>query len=94
MKKTKETIRNFFLVCALVTLFIEGALARATKESLVMPDLKEYRIERSISDQAQKCIDCHSKLEPGIVADWSDSRHAHANITCLDCHGAGAAVRI
>jgi len=91
MKKTKETIRYFLVVGVLVQLFIEAALAQGTTESLVMPDLKEYRIERSISDQAQKCIDCHSELESGIVADWSDSRHAHANITCLDCHGAGAA---
>ena len=91
MKQTKETIRYFLVVGALVPLFIEAALAQVTTESLVLPDLKEYRIERTISEEAQKCIDCHSKLEPGIVADWSDSRHAHANITCLDCHGAGAA---
>ena len=84
MKKTKETIRYFLIVGALVPLFIEAALAEGTSESLVLPDLKEYRIERSISEEAQKCIDCHSKLELGIVADWSNSRHAHANITCLD----------
>ena len=56
MNKTKETIRYFLLVGALVTLFIEAALAQGTTESLVMPDLKEYRIERSISEEAQKCI--------------------------------------
>ncbi|MDT8303612.1 MAG: multiheme c-type cytochrome, partial [Sedimentisphaerales bacterium] len=91
MKKTKETIRYFLLVCAVVMLCIEAVLAKGNTESLIMPDLKEYRIERSISEEAQKCIDCHSKLDPGIVADWSDGRHAHANITCLDCHEAGAA---
>jgi hypothetical protein len=53
--------------------------------------LKEYRIERSVSEEAQLCIDCHSKLKPGIVADWANSRHAHANITCIDCHAAGPA---
>jgi hydroxylamine dehydrogenase len=23
---------------------------------------------------------------PGVFADWAKSRHANANITCLDCH--------
>ena len=55
------------------------------------PQLKVYRIERSISKDAQKCLDCHSKLHPGIVADWAKSRHAHVNVTCLDCHSAGPA---
>jgi hydroxylamine dehydrogenase len=24
--------------------------------------------------------------DPGVFADWAKSRHANANITCLDCH--------
>ncbi len=55
------------------------------------PVLKEYRIERNLTDDARECIDCHAKESRGIVADWADSRHAHINVTCLDCHGAGAA---
>jgi hypothetical protein len=53
--------------------------------------LKEYRIDRAVSKEARACIDCHSQIKGGLVADWAKSRHAHANITCLDCHGAGAA---
>lgn len=54
-----------------------------------VPQLKEFRVERKITKKAQECIDCHARGTPGIVADWAQSRHAHSNITCLDCHGAG-----
>ncbi|MDD2605865.1 MAG: multiheme c-type cytochrome [Desulfobacteraceae bacterium] len=48
--------------------------------------VKEYRIERSVPPEAQACIECHRATTPGIFADWAKSRHANANITCLDCH--------
>ena len=48
--------------------------------------VKEYRIERSVPPEAQACIACHQVSTPGIFADWAKSRHANANITCLDCH--------
>ena len=67
-----------------------SALAQPTPE-MVPPRLKEYRIERGISEDAKECIECHAKESRGIVADWASSRHAHANVTCLDCHAAGPA---
>ncbi|SHL44947.1 Seven times multi-haem cytochrome CxxCH [Desulfatibacillum alkenivorans DSM 16219] len=53
-----------------------------------MPKVKEYRIERSMPKEAVACIECHKREQPGIFADWAASRHASANITCLDCHQA------
>jgi len=35
----------------------------------------------------QKCIDCHKKTSPGVVADWQLSRHAANGIDCEVCHG-------
>ncbi len=55
------------------------------------PKAKEFRIERSMSKQAVACIECHKQVSPGIFVDWSMSRHASANITCLDCHQADPA---
>jgi len=48
--------------------------------------VKEYRIERSVPPEAAACIECHRAATPGIFVDWARSRHANANITCLDCH--------
>jgi hydroxylamine dehydrogenase len=52
------------------------------------PKEKEFRIERSMPKEAIACIECHKHESPGIFADWAHSRHASANITCLDCHRA------
>ncbi|MFP3928602.1 MAG: multiheme c-type cytochrome [Desulfobacteraceae bacterium] len=49
---------------------------------------KAFRIERSMPPEAVACIECHKQEHPGIFADWADSRHAAANITCYDCHRA------
>ena len=62
----------------------------AAGQKMNIPKIKEYRIERSMSPQAKACIECHKKLHPGLFSDWAASRHASANITCLDCHAAEA----
>ena len=36
---------------------------------------------------APQCIDCHSKITPNIVSDWKLSKHSHAEVTCVACHG-------
>jgi len=64
-----------------------GMLAQASQPDA--PGLKVFRIERAITAEAQACIDCHAEQTRGIVGDWADSRHAHSNVTCLDCHHAG-----
>ncbi|MHC4644415.1 MAG: multiheme c-type cytochrome [Planctomycetota bacterium] len=72
-----------------VLLFLAATVgADVPSDRMGVQDLKEYRIERGISEQAKACIGCHSIKNSGIVADWSKSRHAHANVTCLDCHAA------
>ncbi|HUU26348.1 MAG TPA: multiheme c-type cytochrome [archaeon] len=34
------------------------------------------------------CIDCHKQHDPGIVAQWSESKHGEAGVTCDFCHQA------
>jgi len=53
-----------------------------------LPKAKEFRIERSMPKEAVACIECHKREHPGLFADWANSRHANANITCYDCHKA------
>lgn len=50
------------------------------------PKVKEFRLERGMPDEALACIECHKIEHPGLFADWAKSRHASANISCLDCH--------
>jgi len=52
------------------------------------PKVKEFRMERGMPKEAVACIECHKQEHPGLFADWANSRHASANITCYDCHKA------
>ncbi|MGE5256886.1 MAG: multiheme c-type cytochrome [Hyphomicrobiales bacterium] len=49
---------------------------------------KAFRIERAMPPEAMACLECHKREHPGLFTDWANSRHASANITCLDCHRA------
>ena len=72
-------------------LFIIVLITPAFAQDIDTTKLKSYRIERHLSAEAKACIDCHSEENPGIVADWADSRHAHINVSCYDCHMASKA---
>ncbi len=41
----------------------------------------------AVAMAGNKCIDCHKKVSPGQVKDWSVSKHAANDITCDVCHG-------
>ena len=90
MKLLKSTgVSVYVLVFAAALITASSAPGEGSAQSPLQ--LKQYRIERNISPDAKACIDCHATESPGIVADWSKSRHAHANVTCLDCHAATVA---
>lgn len=48
------------------------------------------KVDRNLSPLAVKCIECHKDKTPGIVNDWKSSRHAHAAVSCVDCHAVPA----
>jgi len=90
-----EILKKYALVVIawifIAALTITTTVRAEQTSQIASPPLKEYRIVRSVSKDAQECIDCHAEKSKGIVADWASSRHAHANISCLDCHIAGPA---
>ena len=92
MNSLKSIVGLTVLLLAVIACSALVPCARAQADSQPSaPQLKVYRIERGISESAKGCIECHAEQSRGIVADWAASRHAHANVTCLDCHGAGPA---
>lgn len=36
----------------------------------------------------EACVNCHAKLNPGIVAQWRSSKHAAVGVECSTCHAA------
>lgn len=81
----KRALTLTILLAGLLALVVFGATVTAAQN---LPKAKEFRIERSMAPEAEACIDCHRRENPGLFADWANSRHAHANVTCLDCHQA------
>jgi len=84
----KKFLCMTLLAVGLVVFLAAGVFIADAQTATNMPTQKEYRIERSMSPQAVACIECHKQEHPGLFSDWAKSRHANANITCLDCHQA------
>ncbi|MBU2517153.1 MAG: hydroxylamine oxidoreductase, partial [Proteobacteria bacterium] len=76
------------LMLATAWCLVPGGAPAQDKAAPNQPKEKEFRIVRGMSKQALACIECHKIVSPGIFADWASSRHASANISCLDCHQA------
>jgi hypothetical protein len=91
MKLLKSAALGVLTGAFVIELIITAAVRAEQAPTIAPPQLKVYSIDRSISKDAKECIDCHAKESGGLVADWARSRHAHANVTCLDCHAAGPA---
>ncbi|MBN2139862.1 MAG: multiheme c-type cytochrome [Desulfovibrionaceae bacterium] len=73
----------------LLALFVLSALSAAWPASAQnAPKVKELRIGQDMPKEAVACMECHKRESPGIFADWAMSRHAEADVTCLDCHQA------
>ena len=41
-----------------------------------------------ISEQSQKCIECHKIENPALYEQWGASKHYRAKIACFECHHA------
>jgi nitrate/TMAO reductase-like tetraheme cytochrome c subunit len=74
--------------CLLLAILMFQAYAEEKKTEIKPLALKQFKIDRTVSQEAQGCIDCHAEQNHGLVADWANSRHAHVNVTCIDCHAA------
>jgi hydroxylamine dehydrogenase len=40
-----------------------------------------------VPTESKACVDCHSKVTPQTVIQWSDSQHGAKGIGCMSCHG-------
>jgi hypothetical protein len=61
-------------------------LLQAQSTAMNVAGARTLKIDRGLSEEGRACITCHQQITPGQVADWKESRHAHAGISCIDCH--------
>ena len=52
----------------------------------VLANVKQLKIDKSLTPEAKTCLECHAEKSPLIVHDWKNSRHSHVGVTCIDCH--------
>lgn len=79
---------KFFKIKYIITCVILCLVAFSPAGAENMAKVKSFRLDRSMSQEASACIQCHQKEHPGLFSDWASSRHASAGITCYDCHKA------
>ena len=70
-------------------LFSLGVQVSAESTAMNVATVKTLKIDRGLSEEGRACITCHQQTTPGQVADWKQSRHAHAGISCIDCWSNG-----
>ena len=64
-----------------LTLCVAAGMSSGAQQSLAAA-----KVGTVSSDQ---CVECHQKLNPGVVVDWKKSRHSEVMVGCADCHGDG-----
>ncbi len=42
----------------------------------------------AVPASSKACVECHAKQNPGVVAHWEGSTHAHKGVGCYECHQA------
>ncbi len=72
----------------MIRLFLAAVLTvgLATSAFALDSTVKTIKINRGMTDEAAKCVECHAGHQPGIVNDWRESRHGHVGVSCIDCH--------
>ena len=78
--------RLLILGLAILCLHASPWASAQDSTALDVARVKTLKIERNLTEEGRACITCHQQTTPGQVEDWKDSRHAHAGITCIDCH--------
>jgi hypothetical protein len=76
---------------------MKALLSRLFKASIAVLMLSPMLAAAAAADSAAPtnkleylvCVNCHQQRTPGVVADWSISRHAEVQVGCTDCHGNG-----
>ncbi len=63
--------------------------APAERHQTVQPPAPQNAPPAEQPQGAESCVECHSRITPGIVVDWKLSKHSANDVGCSTCHGDG-----
>ncbi|MDP2942607.1 MAG: hypothetical protein Q8O36_03760, partial [Candidatus Omnitrophota bacterium] len=52
------------------------------------PIFAEKEQPKQEQPKKEACVSCHSKVSPGIVKQWQESKHGKMDLNCTVCHSA------
>ena len=72
----------------MIRLFFAAVLTLGLATSALALDstIKTLKVDRGLTAEAARCVECHAGHQPGIVNDWRQSLHGHVGVSCIDCH--------
>lgn len=83
-------MKNLMRSCVALLLLIVVPVVLGETSVGSLATVKTLKMERGLSTEGKACITCHRDVTPGQVVDWKNSRHAHAGVSCIDCHQVAA----
>lgn len=69
-------------------LAVAAAVAVATLAGCTGGGEDIFTSKAVVSSDSKTCLDCHTKKQPSIVAQWQASPHAEKGVGCYECHQA------
>ncbi len=81
-------MRTLLLVLTLITVTAVQVVVLFKPHA---PDGVVMTSDAVVVHESMRCVRCHTKKTPGVVASWRTSGHAAAGVGCYECHGAQAA---
>jgi len=70
----------------LKVLILFGIFIGCISNLYASPNVKVLKMDRALTKAAKECISCHAEKHPGMVSDWTQSRHAYSGVSCVECH--------
>lgn len=74
-------MKKLFIVLTIMAFVFGGCLQQETVPQGTTSDAR-------VSAKTKDCLECHTKKQPSIVAQWRGSKMAAAGVGCYECHQA------
>ena len=78
--------KSILLLALLTVLAVQVGLLLFERDEGPAP----YTSDAVAASETRRCVQCHTRKTPSIVASWRHSSHANAGVGCFECHQAKA----
>lgn len=82
-------MRRFVLLLVPVALiiFLSGGAIFSQQAQENQPEEQNMPAPAAADNPGGSCVECHTRITPGVVMDWQLSKHSRNEVGCSTCHG-------